>query len=374
MIIAIALIVMVLASLVFHFVSPWQPLPLASNWREMDRTLQITFEITGIFFVVLNVFLIYVLIRWRRRSGKDGAHEPVAYQPVNHKLEKWLTVVTAIGIAALLAPGLETYASYVNAPTDAMDVEVVGTQWQWRFRLPGDDGKLGHSDPRFVTPMNPLGVDPDDPAGQDDVIIDGNEIHLPADKPIKMILRSLDVLHDFYVPPMRARLNMVPGTVTTYWFVPKKLGTFEAMCAQLCGVGHANMRGTMVIVNEPEYLSWLKSLPTLAKTLHPQAPTAVAGADGAVATGQALSRAKGCTACHTVDGGPGVGPTWKGLFGKTETFADGSTAHVDEAYLAEFIRNPTARTVKGFAPIMPKIELTDDELKALIAYIKAQGK
>ncbi len=312
MIIAIALIVMVIASLIFHFVSPWQPLPLASNWRDMDRTLQITFEITGIFFVVLNVFLIYVLIRWRRRPGQSGPQEPVAYQPVDHKLERWLTVVTAVGIAALLAPGLETYASYVKAPTDAMDVEVVGTQWQWRFRLPGEDGKLGHSDPRFVSAMNPLGVDPGDPAGQDDHIVDGNEIHLPAAKPVKMILRSLDVLHDFYVPPMRARLNMVPGMVTTYWFVPQKLGSFEAMCAQLCGVGHANMRGVMVIENEPEYQAWLKGKPTFAASQNPQPVVAAAGADGAVANGQALAKAKGCTACHTVDGGPRRRPDLEG--------------------------------------------------------------
>ncbi|WP_077036029.1 cytochrome c oxidase subunit II [Pelomonas sp. KK5] len=369
MLIAIALIVMVFASLVFHFLSPWQPLALASNWREIDRTLQITFEVTGIFFVVLNLFLIYVLIRWRRRPGKDSAHEPVAYQPTDHKLERWLTLVTAVGIGALLAPGLETYAAYVKPPADAMDVEVVGTQWQWRFRLPGADGKLGHSDARFVTPANPLGVDPDDPAGQDDVIIDGNEIHLPNYRPVKMALRSLDVLHDFYVPPMRARLNMVPGLVTTYWFMPTKEGRYEAMCAQLCGVGHANMRGVMVIEDDAKFAAWLGSKPTLQASLHP----AAAPSGDLVANGQSLAKAKGCTACHTVDGSPGVGPTWKGLYGSTQQFADGSSAKVDDAFVAQEIHEPASRIVKGFPPVMPKTEISDDELKALTAYIKAQG-
>lgn len=365
MVIAVTLIVIVLASLLFHFLSPWQPPPLASNWRQMDDTLLITFVMTGIFFVALNLFLVYILLRFRRRAGQKTGR--AAYQPGNHRLERWLTVVTALGIVALLAPGLVVYADYVRPPPEALEIEVLGSQWQWRYRLPGADGKLGPSDPRFVSAGNPFGLDPAAAEAKDDVLVEGNELHLPVDKPVKMLLRAHDVLHDFYVPPFRARMNMVPGMITTYWFTPTRPGRYDAMCAQLCGVGHANMRGYVVVEGEPAFRAWLDKLPRFAAPR----PAAIGG-DPAL-QGQALARSKACVACHSVDGSPGVGPTWKGLFGKTETFSDGSKAQVDEAFLHKEIREPQARLVQGFAPVMPKTELSDAELAALVAYIRAQA-
>ncbi|HEY1092514.1 MAG TPA: cytochrome c oxidase subunit II [Burkholderiaceae bacterium] len=363
MLMAIVLVVMVLASLVFHYVAPWQAPPLASNWHAMDQTLWITFLITGIFFIVLNGFLAYVLWRWRK--GTKEAVAGAAYQPNNHKLERWLTVVTSIGIAALLAPGLSVYADYVKPPHDAMEVEVLGNQWAWRYRFPGPDGKLGKVDARFMSSTNPFGLDPDDANGADDYTIEGNEMHLPLGRPVKMVLRSVDVLHDFFVPPFRARMNMVPGQISTFWFTPTKTGRFEAMCAQLCGVGHANMRGWVVVEESPKFESWLVAQPSKVK------PAAAPAAGDDAGVGAALAKGKGCVACHSVDGGPGVGPSWKGLFGKTEAFADGSKAVVDEAFLHKEITEPAARTVQGFPPVMPKTELSEAEVAALSAYIKS---
>ena len=163
-------------------------------------------------------------------------------------------------------------------------------------------------------------------------------------------------------------MNIVPGQVSWFWFTPTQVGRFEAMCAQLCGVGHPNMQGYVVVEDEAAYRQWLQQQPSFAATLRP----AAAGADPA-ARGRSVAQAKGCTACHTVDGNAGVGPTWKGLFGKTETLDDGRTARVDEPFLREAIRDPAASGVKGFPRIMPKVELSDDELDALVAYIKSQG-
>jgi cytochrome c oxidase subunit 2 len=367
MAIAIALFVIVIGSVVFQLASPWWLTPLASNWKQMDDTLTITLVITGIFFVVINLFVAYTLLRFRHRKGSG---QRAAYEPENKRLERWLIGVTSVGIVALLAPGLVVYADYVNPPRDALVIEIVGQQWQWRYRFPGPDGKLGSSDARFVNGANPFGLDPDDPAAHDNIVVSGNEVHLPVNKPIKVLLRSHDVLHDFFVPQFRARMNIVPGQVSTFWFTPTQAGRFEAMCAQLCGVGHPNMRGTVIVEDPALFTAWLKTQPTFAATRAPAAPDAGAGPAG---QGRSLAQAKGCVACHSVDGSPGAGPTWKGLFGKTETFADGSSAPVDEAFLKTEIRNPTARVVKGFAPIMPKIELPDDELEALVAYIKSQG-
>jgi len=365
---AIALIVIVAAALLFHFGSPWWATPLASNWRQMDDTLTITLVITGIFFVLINLFLAYTLLRFRHRNDSRAA-----YEPDNKKLERWLTIGTTLGIMALLAPGLFVYADYVRPPHDAIVVEVLGQQWQWRFRFPDGNGKLGPTDARFVSADNPFGLDPDAPAGRDNVLINGNELHLPLNKPVKMLLRSQDVLHDFYVPEFRARMNMVPGMVTSFWFTPTRPGRYEVLCAQLCGVGHYNMRGYVVVEDEAAFRTWLKAQPTFALARAASLPATGATTGTPAAKGKALAQSKGCVACHTIDGSAGVGPTWKGLYGKTETMADGSTAVVDEAYLKNFIRNPQARTVKGFAPIMPKIDLTDDELAALVAYIQTYG-
>ena len=107
----------------------------------------------------------------------------------------------------------------------------------WSFRLPGKDGRLGTSDARYVSPDNPLGLNPDDPHGQDDVVIESDDLHLPVGKPVKVLLRSIDVLHDFYVPEFRAKMDMVPGMVTYFWFTPTRTGTFEVLCAELCGAG-----------------------------------------------------------------------------------------------------------------------------------------
>ncbi|WP_332776060.1 cytochrome c oxidase subunit II [Polaromonas sp.] len=373
MIMALALLVIVLGSVLFHFFTPWWTTPLASNWQSMDDMLTITLVITGIFFVVINVFLAYTLWRYRHRDGHSAA-----YKPENRKLEFWLVGITSVGIMALLAPGLVVYANYVRPPRDAIVLEVLGQQWQWHYRFAGAGGKLGASDARFVKAANPFGLDPGDPAGQDNILVAGNEVHLPLDKPVKVLLRSNDVLHDFYVPPFRARMNIVPGQVSTFWFTPTKTGRYEALCAQLCGIGHPNMRGFVVVEDEAAFQAWLKTQPTFAMTMASPARGApagapAAGADARVAQGEALARSKGCVACHTVDGSAMVGPTWKGLSGKTQTLADGATVLADEAYLRRAIREPQAQVVKGFPPIMPPTALSDEELAALVAYIQTLG-
>lgn len=374
MAIAIALVVIVAASVLFHFVNPWWAPPLASNWRQMDDTMTITLAMTGLFFVGVNLFVVYTLLRFRHRAGRQAA-----YQPENRRLERWLTGLTTLGIMALLAPGLFVYASYVRPPGDALVLEVLGQQWQWRYRLPGADGKFGGTDVRFVGAGNPFGIDPADPAGQDDRLVAGSELHLPLDRPVKLLLRSHDVLHDFYAPPMRARMNVVPGQVSSFWFTPQVAGRFEALCAQLCGVGHPNMRALMVVEEPAAFQAWVAAQPTFAASLASAArpaaaaPAAGTGADLRVAQGQALAESKGCVACHSVDGSPRVGPSWKGLWGSQRPLADGSSVLADEAYVRRAIRDPQAQLARGFPPVMPPSALSDEELEALTAYLRSLG-
>jgi len=365
MAIAIALVVLVLGSVLFHIFTPWWLPPLASNWKTMDDTLFITVVITGLFFVVISLFVAYTLWRFRHREGSRAA-----YEPDNHRLERRLIVITSVGIAALLAPGLWVYADYVSPPSEAMTLEVLGQQWRWRFRFPGPDGQLGGSDARFVSGANPFGLDPSDTRGADDILVDDNEVRLPLNRPVNVVLRSHDVLHDFYVPHFRSRMNIVPGQVSSFWFTPTKAGRYEALCAQLCGVGHPDMRGFVRVEEGAAFDTWLAAQPTFAGLRAAAAAPAAASADPAT-VGRTLAQSKGCTACHSVDGAPSVGPTWKGLFGKQENLEGGGTVHVDEAFLRTFIRNPQSRDIKGFPNVMPAVPVTDAELDALVAYIQA---
>jgi cytochrome c oxidase subunit 2 len=262
--VALALVLVVVGSVLFHMLSPWWWTPIASNWSYIDHTLEITFWITGIVFAAVVLFMAYCVWRFRHREGSRAA-----YEPENRRLESWLTVVTAIGVAAMLTPGLFVWSRFVHVPDTATDVEVVAQQWQWSYRLPGADGRLGKSNSRLVGDDNPLGVDPDDPNGVDDVIIAADDLHLPIDRPVRMLLRSVDVLHDFYVPQFRAKMDFVPGTITYFWFTPTQTGEFEVLCAELCGVGHAFMRGNVYVDTAPDYTAWLGKQSTFAQLSQP---------------------------------------------------------------------------------------------------------
>ena len=260
--VAVVLALVAVGTVVFHFLSPWWWTPLASNWGYIDRTIIITFWITGVVFVAVVLFIAYCVLRFHHREGRRAA-----YEPENKKLEWWLSGLTAVGVVAMLAPGLFVWMDFVTVPDEATEFEVVGQQWQWSFRLPGKDGQLGTSDPRNVSFENPFGLNPDDPHGQDDVLIDGDDLHLPLDKPVKVLLRSLDVLHDFYVPQFRAKMDLVPGMVTYFWFVPTRAGTFDILCFELCGTGHYAMRGKVVVEDERAYQAWLQEQQTFAQSL-----------------------------------------------------------------------------------------------------------
>jgi cytochrome c oxidase subunit 2 len=265
MAVALVLVLIVAGSVLFHILSPWWWTPIASNWGYIDTTLVITFWITGVVFAAVVLFMAYCVFRFRHKEGRKAD-----YEPESKKLETWLTVATALGVAVMLAPGLFVWYQFVTVPDDAVEVEVVGQQWQWSFRLPGADGKLGTSNSRLVSFDNPLGVNPDDPNGQDDVVVEAGDLHLPIGKPVKMLLRSIDVLHDFYVPEFRAKMDMVPGTVTYFWFTPTRTGTFDVLCAELCGTGHGYMRGTVMVDTEEDYRVWLQEQSTFAQLTAPE--------------------------------------------------------------------------------------------------------
>ena len=291
MIAAILVLLVVVGTVVFHFWSPWWWTEIASNWGYVDDTIIITFWITGVVFVAVLLFVVYCMVRYRYKEGRKAE-----YEPENTKMEWWLTGLTTLGVAGMLTPGLFVWGQFVTVPDDAVELEVLGQQWQWTYRLPGEDGILGTSDTRNITFENPFGVNPEDPNGQDDVLVESDELHLQLDQPVKVLLRSIDVLHNFYVPQFRAKMDMVPGAVTYYWLTPTRTGTFDILCFELCGVGHHAMRGLVVVDEAGDYEAWVDEHPTFAEAMAearnktPNEPKLVLKQDEAAPRARALAQ------------------------------------------------------------------------------------
>ena len=264
MVLALVIVILAIGSVIFHIWTPWYSTPIASNWGSIDFAIDVTFWITGVAYVIILVFMAWCIYKYRYRADRRAD-----YEPENHKLEWWLTGITAAGVVGLLTPGLLAWNDFVTVPKNALQFEVVGKQWEWNYRLPGKDGKLGTTSISLISDDNPFGINPKDPNGKDDVLIEGDDLHLPVGVPIKMNLRSLDVIHDFYVPQFRAKMDLVPGMVTFFWLEPTRTGTFDILCAELCGVGHHAMRGSVVVDDKTAFNKWLQEQETFA-TLYPK--------------------------------------------------------------------------------------------------------
>ena len=249
----------IIGSIVFHVWTPWWWTDIASNWSAMDDTIILSFWIGGGVFILVCLFMVYCIFRYQYKEGRRSE-----YKPEDKKLEKGLTWLTTIGVVALLAPGLVVWNNYIRVPDNAIQVEVMAWQWGWKYRLPGQDGKLGASNNRIISDDNPYGLNIDDPNGKDDVFVESNELHLLKDRPVKILLRSIDVLHNFYVPQFRSKMDAVPGTITYYWFEPNKNGEYEVLCAEYCGVAHYAMRGKVVVEDEGSYNKWLSEQETFS--------------------------------------------------------------------------------------------------------------
>ena len=262
MFVAIIFALIIVASIIFHFWSPWWWTPVASNWGNIDDTIVLSFWVTGAVFVAVCLFMAYCVWAYRYRPDRKAE-----YKPEDKKLEFRLTWLTALGVAALLAPGLVVWNKFITVPENALKIEVVAYQWGWNYRLPGADGVLGKTSIGLVSDDNPYGLDISDPNSKDDIIVMDADLHLEINQPVKVELRSLDVLHNFYVPQFRAKMDMLPGIITYYWFIPEKKGDYEILCAEYCGTGHYAMRGRVLVDGEKDYSNWLAEQISFEKML-----------------------------------------------------------------------------------------------------------
>lgn len=243
--------------------SKYLPESSSAHGGMIDSMFNITLFFTGLVFVITQVALFWFAFRYRHRKGQMAY-----YYPENNKLEMLWTIIPAIVLTVLVVMGINAWYKIMGpAPEDAMVVEVTGQQFSWLVRYPGKDAKLGQREFELISGENTLGINFEDPNSHDDVL--PTEIHLPVNKPVLFKLGAKDVLHSFYLPHFRVKMDCVPGIPTQFWMTPtvttaemrEKLNDpnfdYVLACAELCGSAHWNMKLTVVVESEEDYNKWL---------------------------------------------------------------------------------------------------------------------
>jgi cytochrome c oxidase subunit II len=308
----------------------WVPELASSFAYKVDGVLWFVTVLSVIFFVLITIILIYFSVKYRRKSEKDVTPHITG----NEKLEIIWTVIPSILLLIIFVYATVVYKEMRTPPADAMEINVTAKQWLWVFNYENGNSTI-------------------------------NELYVPHNRPVRMVMRADDVLHSFFVPAFRVKQDIVPGMYTQLWFKPIKVGTYNLFCAEYCGTGHSQMLAKVFVMSPEAYSRWETGDES-------DGLTAVASSKSPEELGKELYTNKGCNACHSVDGNAGVGPTFKGLFGRKENMQDGSNIVVDENYLIESIYEPQAKIVQGFAPVMPSFKgiLKEEEVDGIIAYIK----
>lgn len=258
---ALAVIIWILTILsVALFVSKkwWFPEAISAHAPALDRQFMITIIVVGIAFSAAQIGLGWMI--WKYRETGDGSR--AVYTEGSNKLEVLWTVVTAIIFISLAVMGQSVWASLRlhDAPSDSYKVEVVAQQFSWNFHYPGKDNLFGRSDPTLIEePGNFIGLDPEDPNSKDDSVV--SALAIPLNRPVELTLRSKDVIHSFWVPPLRFKQDLVPGMAIKVHFTATKVGKYELACAELCGQLHFKMKSYMLVLPDDE----LKALTQLSQ-------------------------------------------------------------------------------------------------------------
>jgi cytochrome c oxidase subunit II len=282
------------------------------------------------FFGLIAGLIAFFSVKYRRRGGETKAR---TYREDMRLEILWIAVPSGISLVMFFW-GAFLYLDMFRPPPNALDMYVVGKQWMWKVQHP--------QGPREI-----------------------NELHVPLGQAVRLILSSDDVIHSFFVPAFRTKMDAVPGRYTSLWFRATRQGVYHLFCAEYCGTEHARMVGRVVVMKPSDYEAWLGRRGT--------------GRPPMAAGGETLFRNLGCATCHPAGAaaGPGLrGPSLAGLFGKGVLLQSGRTVRADENYIRESILVPGRQVVAGFQSIMPSYEgqIKEDDLAQLVAYIKSLGK
>lgn len=292
----------------------------------VDAVFYYIFGIAAFMLVGITATMIWFVVKYNRKRHPRSEPSP----RYNILLESAWTLIPTLIVLSMFWYGWEGYTTLRNVPADALTVKVVGRQWSWSFEYPN-----GRTSDRLV---------------------------VPAGRAIKLDITSEDVLHSFYVPAFRVKKDAVPGMTTHEWFRAPEPGSYDAFCAEYCGVGHSKMITTVDALSAHEFEEWYQS-----ETREKEATE-----------GERLLGKYGCTGCHSLDGTKMVGPTLQGVFGRQVTVVtEGQerTLTVDEEYLKRSILHPHADVVKGFAPVMPSFEgkIPDHDMEEIIEFFRKEA-
>lgn len=317
----------------------WMPKAVNVAADDSDMMFYAVLALSIFFFFGITACVIYFVIKYRHRPG----HKPQPSAAHNDTMEITWTVIPTIITVFLFWYGWRSYINVVTPPQKAVEINVLAWRWNWQFT---------HSNG-----------------------VTDSDLHVPVNTPVRLVMTSKDVLHAFYAPAFRVKQDIIPRRYTYTWFQATKPGTYRLNCAEYCGMAHAQMgclqedkstgaclRRAVVVVHTPgDYERYLADKQSESMNLPP------------AELGAKLVEKKGCVACHTIDGSPRVGPTFKGTWGKPVALAGGGSVPMDENYIRESLSSPQAKTRPGFPPSMPSFEgqLKEKEIEGIIAFIKS---
>jgi cytochrome c oxidase subunit II len=296
----------------------------ASNFAPHVDALMLFIMAVCFFFAAAVTIAIVIFFFKFHRKKPDAVGTPIHG---DMRLEAAWMIIPLILAMAMFSWGAVIYVDYRTTPKDTLDIYIIGKQWMWKAQQPNGLKEI-------------------------------NELHVPSGQDVRLILASEDVIHDFYVPAFRVKMDVVPGHYNSMWFRPTKPGRYHFFCSQYCGTNHALMGGWVTVMEPSDYAAWLS------------------GASGAesnpVLAGEKLFTEKACVTCHASNG-TGRAPSLNGLYGAQVLLADGSTVVADDAYIRESILQPNAKIVAGYQPLMPTFQgqLTEEQILALTSYIKS---
>jgi cytochrome c oxidase subunit 2 len=235
----------------------WMPALASRHGAGIDAMLRYLLIATGALFLIGFVTLAWLIWQGSRRTA-------VGARLASHRAEWSLSLFFALAVAAIgeggvLAIGMPVWTEYFDTrpPADALTIDVTAQQFLWNVRYPGPDGKFGRTDPALMDDVsNPLGLVKSDPAGADDIVTI-NDIALKVDPPVRIVLRSKDVIHSFFLPHFRVKQDAVPGMSPEIVFTPTRTGDFELACAELCGLAHYRMRGFVHVFTDEQFADWM---------------------------------------------------------------------------------------------------------------------
>lgn len=308
------------------FLSSYMNPPSASTTSaDVDWLFDFILTLSGIFFAIIVVLGTWFVLKYRRRPG----HAPQPSPSHSNKLEILWSVIPGVLVGLIFWFGFQIWLNTREVPPRAYEIQVTAQKWNWLFTYP--DGTVD------------------------------KDLHVPVGRPVRLVMTSEDVIHSFFVPDFRLKMDLVPGRYSETWFEVKEPGRHVVYCAEYCGTKHSDMLAQVVAHDQAGFDAWLDD----ASNFIDREPPVVAGGR--------IFQLQGCAQCHSLDGSGNAGPSLVGAWGKERLLADGSRVVMDENYARESILDPQAKIRAGFQPVMPtyKGRLEDREITVLLQYLKS---